>query len=176
MANGVNFTKEARDIIAEVGSLLEYCGGWPNKEKYEVYAAKEKLGRINNNLGGLGNVDQQMAQLFGGGNNNEVEKYSLPGLLIMVIAIPMAAVLVIGIAIGLTVYYVREKKNAVVEQAAFESEDEPSDDTPLKTSVMHVQEVQNAQEVPISGTKESVVLLDQDKPPQGGDDTSEEQQ
>jgi len=165
--NGAQFSNEALAIITEMGALLEYCNGWPNRDQFEVYGGKEKLGRINNNIGGLSNVDQEMALLSSGGasqypNTEESQGPSTPTLAV-VIAVPLVAVLIIGIVIGLAVYYVREKKNAVVEQAAFESEDEPSEGDPLQASVVQDPHTQN-------------VPLESDKPAHSGDDSSGEQQ
>jgi len=165
--NGAQFTPQAKAVIAQIGVLLQYCDGWPSVDEYEVYGGKEKLGRINNNIGGLSNVDEEMALLSSGGasqypNTGESQGPNTPTLAV-VIAVPLVAVLIIGIVIGLAVYYVREKKNAVVEQAAFESEDEPSEGDPLQASVVQDPHTQN-------------VPLESDKPAHSGDDSSGEQQ
>jgi len=166
MENGAIFTPEATSVITEIGLLLEYCNGWPTKDQFEIYAGKEKLGRINNNIGGLANVDQEMALLENGGasaNGNTEAPITSPTLAVF-IAVPLVALLVIGIVIGLAVYYVREKKNAVVEQAAFESEDEPSEGDPLQTGgVVQDPLTQN-------------VPLESDKPAHSGDESSGDQQ
>jgi len=165
LENGAKFTAEAIGIINEIGNLLEYCDGWPTKDQFEVYGGKEKLGRINNNIGGLANVDQQMAMIANGGasaNGNTGAPKTSPTLAVF-IAVPLVAILVIGIVIGLAVYYVREKKNAVVEQAAFESEDEPSEGDALQTGVVQDPHSQN-------------VPLESDKPAHSGDESSGDQQ
>jgi len=166
--NGAQFTPQAKAVIAQIGVLLQYCDGWPTVDEYEVYGGKEKLGRINNNIGGLSNVDEEMALLSSGGvsqypNTGESQGSSPTPTLAVFIAVPLVAVLIIGIVIGLAVYYVREKKNAVVEQAAFESEDEPSDGDPLQASAVQDPHKQN-------------VHLESDQPNHSGDDSSGEQQ
>jgi len=135
IANGVTFTPDALEIISQMGNLLDYCNGWPTQDVYEVYAGKEKLGRLNNNIGGLSNVDAELALLQGhsySDQSNSPEESA--GNLALLITIPLVAVLIIGVAIGLTVYYVREKRNAVVEQVAFESEDDASEGEPLQAT------------------------------------------
>jgi len=155
IANGAKLSPEALGVINEMEKLLEYCNGWPEYDKYEIYAGKEKLGRINNNIGGLANVDQEMALLSGGGafQNNDSEGYPRSSFtLVMVIAIPLVAILILGLVIGLTVYHVREKKTAVQDQAAFESEDEPSEGETEKANLVqdpHPQEVELESEKPV---------------------------
>jgi len=156
IANGAKMTPEAMQVIEEMGKLLEYCNGWPEHDKYDIYAGKEKLGRINNNIGGLSNVDDEMALLTGGGKSgNDEREGSGPNAsltLVLVVAIPVLAIFILGIVIGLTVYHVREKKAAVQDQAAFESEDEPSEGEPLQSNVQDPslpQEVELESEKPV---------------------------
>eukprot|EP01123_Difflugia_compressa_P009616 TRINITY_DN323_c0_g2_i9.p1 TRINITY_DN323_c0_g2~~TRINITY_DN323_c0_g2_i9.p1 ORF type:complete len:309 (-),score=80.27 TRINITY_DN323_c0_g2_i9:257-1183(-) len=136
IANGVSLSPSALAVVANVAHLLENCKDWPNDQKYVIFAGKEKLGRVNNNIGGLSNVDAQMAILSSssssGSDNLSESSSDNNGTLALTILIPVIAALLIGIAVGLTVYYVKEKNNNVVEQAAFESEDEPSDDSSLR--------------------------------------------
>jgi len=170
IANGVKFSPDALQAISEIGQLLEYCDGWPTKDIYEVYAGREKLGRINNNIGGLSNVDQEMAFLQSLANSNSGSGSSSEGIgssltITMVIAIPSIAIMIVGIIIGVTVYIVRERNYAVVEKAAFESEDEASEGEPLQATVP-VHPVQEPQGVP----------LESDKPTHSGEDTSEEKE
>jgi len=139
IANGAKLSPEATMEIERIGYLLEYCNGWPYYDIYEIYAGKEKLGRINNNIGGLANVDREMALLSGGGSSTDDEdevKSRSTVTLILVIAIPLAAILILGVVIAITVYHVREKKTAVQDQAAFESEDDPSEGEPLHGTVV----------------------------------------
>eukprot|EP01123_Difflugia_compressa_P009614 TRINITY_DN323_c0_g2_i6.p1 TRINITY_DN323_c0_g2~~TRINITY_DN323_c0_g2_i6.p1 ORF type:complete len:309 (-),score=76.38 TRINITY_DN323_c0_g2_i6:183-1109(-) len=136
IANGITIPASALSVVDDVGHLLEDCKEWPNDQKYVIFAGKEKLGRLNNNIGGLSNVDAQMAILSQSSlatSDTQSESSNSTGTLALTILIPVIAALLIGIAVGLTVYYVKEKSNNVVEQAAFESEDEPSDDSPLRT-------------------------------------------
>jgi len=155
IANGAKLSPEARQIIDEIGLLLEFCNGWPEMDIYAIRGGKEKLGRINNNIGGLANVDKEMAILSGGGNSmdDEYEGSNRSTVtLVLVIAIPLVAILILGVVIAITVYHVREKKAAVQDQAAFESEDDPSEGEPLHGTIVQdplPQDVELESEKPI---------------------------
>jgi len=129
LASGVQFPPEILPLLGQAEALLEKCNGWTGKDYYLGVAIKQKLGRTNNNIGGLEHVDEQVARVIHytfqqGGADTQ----STLGLLI---AIPAIAIVVIGVIIGLTIYYIREKNNSVVEQAVFDSHDEESTDEPL---------------------------------------------
>jgi len=126
IANGVKFSSEALQVITEAGQVLERCEGFPEDEIPLIFGLKEKLGRLNNNIGGLSNVDSQVAMMVGttgrdNDNDNDVMK-SPRHIMIMAIAVPVAAVVLIALAFGLTIYYVREKTVISIEE--FESEDD----------------------------------------------------
>jgi len=128
MANGVIFSPEALQVIQCVGDLLEDCRGFSDDQIPQIYALKEKLGRLNNNIGGLSNVDAQVAMVVGAGNSDPNDAHRSSRLtFILAIAVPVAAIMVIALALGLTVYYVRDKTRTTVE---FESEDEESPEVP----------------------------------------------
>jgi len=127
LANGVNFPLDAQKLILLVGDILEQCTGWPEEELPQIYTFKEKLGRLNNNIGGLDNVDTQLSFVLGGGNQNHGESESRITI-ILAIAIPLIALLIVAVAITMLVWYVSRKTETVKEK--FESEDE---DEPLKS-------------------------------------------
>jgi len=127
LANGVNFPLDAQKLILLVGDILEQCAGWPEEELPQIYTFKEKLGRLNNNIGGLDNVDSQLSFVLGGGNQNHGESESRITM-ILAIAIPLIALVIVAVAITLLVWYVSRKTEVVKEK--FESEDE---DEPLKS-------------------------------------------
>jgi hypothetical protein len=129
-ANGVKFPEEALRVVKEVGMLLEKCDGYTVEDPM-LYSLKEKLGRINNNIGGLSNVDIQTKMMLAGNYDNEkgVEHNSRLTF-VLAIAVPVAAVMIIAFALGLTVYYVRDKTTVAKEE--FESED----DEPLQNSLI----------------------------------------
>jgi hypothetical protein len=131
IANGVKYTVEALQVIKEVGALLEKCQGYTEEDPM-LYSLKEKLGRLNNNIGGLSNVDAQTVMMMAGKYDdleNSGERNSR-FTFILAIAVPVAAVMIIAFALGLTVYYVRDKTTVAKEE--FESED----DEPLQNSLI----------------------------------------
>jgi hypothetical protein len=131
IANGVKFSNEALQVIKAVGPLLENCAGFSD-DSPALYMLKEKLGRINNNIGGLVNVDAQIGIMMDGGMNHDLDKGvdNSRFTFILAIAVPVAAVMIIALALGLTVYYVRDKTTVAKEE--FESED----DEPLQNSLI----------------------------------------
>jgi hypothetical protein len=130
LANGAQFPMEGIKVIIEAGELLENCTGYPDDEIPTIYALKEKLGRLNNNIGGLDNVDSQMNIMLNGRNSeNSLDAANSRLTFILAIAVPLVAVLIVAIALGFTIYYVREK--TAVAKDKFESEDE---DEPLHTT------------------------------------------
>jgi hypothetical protein len=140
LANGAQFSIDAIKLIIEAGELLENCEVFSDEEIPKIYALKEKLGRINNNIGGLQNVDSEMNLMLTGRNNGNGEEAANTRLtFILAIAVPLVAVLIVAIALGFTIYYVREK--TAVANDKFESEDEeeplqhmgrPTDQVPLE--------------------------------------------
>jgi len=125
MANGVVFSPEAMQVINTVSGLLENCKGFSEEQVPLVYALKEKLGRLNNNIGGLSNVDAEIS-LMTGENNVENPESSLSRMsFILAIAVPLAAVVITAIALALTIYYVRDKTTVAKEEFESEDEEEP---------------------------------------------------
>jgi len=131
IANGVNYSREAMEVIKEVGTLLETCQGYTEEDPM-LYSLKEKLGRLNNNIGGLSNVDIQTAMMMNGMYDDVDDGGERNSRLtfVLAIAVPVAAVMIIAFALGLTVYYVRDKTTVAKEE--FESED----DEPLQNSLI----------------------------------------
>jgi len=127
-ANGVNFPPEGIQVINTVKNLLQNCAGWPADQIPMIYSLKEKLGRLNNNIGGLQNVDSQLA-MMNGNNGNDSNADTSRLTFILAIVVPLVAVLIVAVALGLTIYYVREK--TAVANDKFESEDE---EEPLHTN------------------------------------------
>jgi len=123
LANGAQFSTDGVKVIIQVGDLLENCAGYPSDQIPQVYALKEKLGRLNNNIGGLDNVDSQMSMILGGTKSKDEDSLSSSRLtFILAIAVPLVALLIVAVALGFTIYYVREK--TAVAKDKFESEDE----------------------------------------------------
>jgi len=128
-AQGVNLSSDAIEAINQAGTLLENCIGWgPDQIQLlsQVYATKEKLNRANNGIGGLGQVDDQVAILVAGGyadsgtpetNGNDMT------LLILSIVIPVIVVILALVVIVSWVYY-RRRTSMVVAHAEFPSEDD----------------------------------------------------
>jgi len=123
IANGVRFTNDNVALVNKVGAILEDCNGWTGKQLYDVYSAKEKLGRMNNNIGGLEHVDQQVA-ILAKGNGVVYDDAQTKSTIAMVIVIPCAAILIVLIVAGVFVHQKRQSRYLVVEKTEFESEDE----------------------------------------------------
>jgi hypothetical protein len=130
IANGAQFPSDGQKVAIEVGQILEQCGGFPDDKLPEIYALKEKLGRLNNNIGGLENVDNQMTLMMGGNQNLGSDGPSSRLTFILAIAVPLGAVLLVAVALAFTIYYVRQK-TSVAAKDKFESEDE---EEPLQTT------------------------------------------
>jgi len=80
---------------------------------------------LNNNIGGLSNVDAEIS-LMTGENNAENPESSLSRMsFILAIAVPLAAVVITAIALALTIYYVRDKTTVAKEEFESEDEEEP---------------------------------------------------
>jgi len=122
LANGVQFPLDGIKVILQVGDLLENCSGYSPDLIPQIYASKEKLGRLNNNIGGLENVDSQLSILLGGNHSSGDDLSSIRLTFILAIAVPLVAILIVAVALGFTIYYVREK--TAVAKDKFESEDE----------------------------------------------------
>jgi len=129
MANGVVFSPEAMEVINSVSGLLENCAGFSDDQIPLVYALKEKLGRLNNNIGGLSNVDEQMSLITSGSNSDERDDGFGRMTFILAIAVPLAAVVIIAVALALTIYYVRDKTTVAKEEFESEDEEEPLQNT-----------------------------------------------
>jgi len=129
IANGAQFPSDGVKVVIEVGKMLEQCGGFSDGQLPEIYASKEKLGRLNNNIGGLQNVDDQMT-LMRGNENLDSDARSSRLTFILAIAVPLGAVLLVAVALAFTIYYVRQK-TSVAAKDKFESEDE---EEPLQTT------------------------------------------
>jgi hypothetical protein len=145
-ANGVQFSEEGLRIIDQTGKLLENCAGWEPVEVPAIYARKEKLGRLNNNIGGLSNVDQQVGlvgedrPIFEDGYNNRT-------YLIVLIAVPLGAILMIILVLALSIHYVRDHKDTVIERAEFDSEDDEEEG-------IHQAVLPDSHNVPLEGEKQ----------------------
>jgi len=150
IANGVKFPQDALQVIKVVGHLLEDCAGYVEDDP-KLYSLKEKLGRLNNNIGGLSNVDAQSGMMMPGNNDLGGERNSRLTF-ILAIGVPIAAVMIIAFALGLTVYYVRDKTTVAKEE--FESED----DEPLQNSLIMSEskpvDVMPLEENPVPMTKD----------------------
>jgi len=156
IANGVKYPEEALRVIKEVGILLEKCDGYTEEDPM-LYSLKEKLGRLNNNIGGLSNVDAQIEMMMAGKYDNEKDvEHNSRLTFVLAIAVPVAAVMIIAFALGLTVYYVRDKTTVAKEE--FESED----DEPLQNSLI------------MSESKPLEVLEEQSPLPVTKDDSEEQ--
>jgi len=130
MANGVVFSPEAMEVINTVSGLLENCAGFSDEQIPLVYALKEKLGRLNNNIGGLSNVDEEVSLMTSGRNTEDNTESSLSRMtFILAIAVPLAAVVITAIALALTIYYVRDKTTVAKEEFESEDEEEPLQNT-----------------------------------------------
>jgi len=159
-ANGAKFPADGVQVMVTVGQLLEACGGYNTADLPMIYALKEKLGRLNNNIGGLGNVDSQLNLLMNGNNGNGNRPESHLGLFLTIV-VPVVAVLIVAVILGFTIYYVRAKTAVVHDK--FESEDE---EEPLQTIVPYGN----------MGTQQNEsVPLEMDTMPTARDDTSEEE-
>jgi len=143
MANEVVFSPVEMDVINTAGALLEDCKGFSEEQIPTVYALKEKLGRLNNNIGGLSNVDDEISLMTGGTSAEEIVDPSLSRMsFILAIAVPLAAVVITAVALALTIYYVRDKTTVAKEE--FESEDE---EEPIQTT--NGNEVRSENQVPL---------------------------
>jgi len=130
MANGVVFSPEAMEVINTVSGLLENCAGFSEEQVPVVYALKEKLGRLNNNIGGLSNVDAEISLMTSGRNTEDNNTDSLSRMtFILAIAVPLAAVLITAVALALTIFYVRDKTTVAKEEFESEDEEEPLQNT-----------------------------------------------
>jgi hypothetical protein len=130
LANGVVFSPAAMEVIDKAGALLENCAGFSEEQVPTVYALKEKLGRLNNNIGGLENVDEQVSLMSSGHDDVEDPESSLSRMtFILAIAVPLAAVVITAIALALTIYYVRDKTTVAKEEFESEDEEEPLQNT-----------------------------------------------
>jgi len=117
-AYGAPLPPLAIQAMNQATQLLQNCAGWgPDEMKLLaiVYALKEKLNRANNEIGGLDQVDDQVANMVGGmsGESND-EEGTNKSLIGVIIGVPMAAVAIIAVAIMFAVYYVRRKSYVVV--------------------------------------------------------------
>jgi len=158
IANGVKFPVEALQVIKEVGKLLEKCDGYSVEDPL-LYSLKEKLGRLNNNIGGLSNVDVQTAMMTAGSimagkPGNEIDgDHNSRLTFILAIAVPVAAVMIIAFALGLTVYYVRDRTTVAKEE--FESEDdEPLQNTLIMSESKPVDVMPLEDQTPVPVTKD----------------------
>jgi len=129
IANGATFTEDILVLVNDVERLLEKCDGWTGNDFYLGVSAKEKLGRTNNNIGGLEHVDVQVSKIMNFDWSNQAKQNSNAALYVIV---PCVAILVIGFIIGMTSYYIREKNHAVVDRGVFDSQEESSAEEPLK--------------------------------------------
>jgi len=123
LANGVDFSSESIQIIQTVGALLDNCAGYSDDQIPQIFTLKEKLGRLNNNIGGLENVDIQTTILIGEKTRNDDSREESRVALILAIAIPLWAVVIVALAVSFTIYYVRQK-TATLAIDRFESEDD----------------------------------------------------
>jgi len=127
-ANGVQFTLDSKKIILQVADMLEQCTGWETPDEIaQIYSIKEKLGRLNNNIGGLSNVDTQLSIVLG--KNNQDDDTNRTSI-ILVIAIPLVALVIVALALVLVVYYVRQKTAVAKEKFESEDEDDPLNNMP----------------------------------------------
>jgi len=128
IVNGVVFSPEEMDVINTVSGLLEYCKGFTEDQEPLIYALKEKLGRMNNNIGGLSNVDDEVALRTNGRTVRDIDSLNRMTF-ILAIAVPLVAVVIIAVALGLTIYYVRDKTTVAKEEFESEDEEEPLQNT-----------------------------------------------
>jgi len=128
IVNGVVFSPEEMDVINTVSVLLEYCKGFTDDQEPLIYALKEKLGRMNNNIGGLSNVDDEVALRTNGRTMRDDASLNRMTF-ILAIAVPLVAVVIIAVALGLTIYYVRDKTTVAKEEFESEDEEEPLQNT-----------------------------------------------
>jgi len=119
-AAGFSFPPLAIQAINQASQLLENCDGWgPNEMKLLafVYSVKEKLNRANNEIGGLDDVDDQVASMVGGDNSQDMDngESQKSTILAVAISVPMAAIAIISVAIMFSIYYARRKTYVVVQ-------------------------------------------------------------
>jgi len=129
LANGVQFPQEAIPLIHRVKELLENCSGFTPNQLPLVYSLIEKLNRLNNNIGGLSNVDSQIS-LMDISRTEEIEPEGLKlywgvTFLYLVIIVCSAAVIITGVIFGVTLYYLRRKTEGLKEEALVLVEESP---------------------------------------------------
>lgn len=125
IANGARLTPDNIALVSTVGQLLEDCNGWTGKQLYDVYSAKEKLGRINNNIGGLEHVDEQVAVLEKRNGDYDVDMNDSRNL-VLVLTIPAVAIVLVTIIVVAIVYHKRRSRYLIVEKSEFDSTDDES--------------------------------------------------
>jgi len=150
--NGVQFSTLALQAIDEAQLLLENCTGWSPENMNllaQVYATKEKLNRANNGIGGLSEVDQQVASLIEGGygmTGEPSEGSSIdPTVLVLCIVIPSVVVILVLVVVFSFIYY-RRRSDVVVAHAEFPSDDDDRDNVPLQTPVVQSDGVESESE------------------------------
>eukprot|EP01123_Difflugia_compressa_P004974 TRINITY_DN1649_c0_g1_i1.p1 TRINITY_DN1649_c0_g1~~TRINITY_DN1649_c0_g1_i1.p1 ORF type:complete len:374 (-),score=73.11 TRINITY_DN1649_c0_g1_i1:189-1310(-) len=120
LANGAQPLPSSIPINQRVTELLEYCDKLPATYK-EIFTLKEKLGRINNNIGGLSNVDEQMAMWSSNHEqtqeSGEKSAYVMTSFVLMAVIIPLVVLLIVVLVALAVMYRYRKQTYTEVEGA-----------------------------------------------------------
>jgi len=115
--NGFETPSEGIAAIDAAQQLLQNCIGYTTNETWYVISAKEKLSRLNNNIGGLSEVDQDLGLLpvivaHGGANDNTNGDETNVGqsALVVVVVVPIATVVIVAVLVTIGCYVMKRRQ------------------------------------------------------------------
>jgi len=137
--NGFESPQEGIGAIGDAQKLLQNCTGFTSDQMWYVYSAKEKLSRLNNNIGGLGEVDQDLGipvNVADGDTNVNADDETNPlsqTALVVAVVVPIVTVVIVAALVAIGCFMVKrrqekEKRYGEMHDATEESEDGDDDD------------------------------------------------